>query len=256
MFRRIGGLEVAVFDCGGHAFPVHAHDEFVLGANAAGRERGTLDGRAFDVSPSDLTLYNPGQLQASSAADGPWRFASLYVEPQTLWRLTGAKEGAMFETAFPRSADVAARLYAFAVEAATEGRDADEVSEDGAILLRDLLALAGHRETRNPDAGPTRMRRVRDQLADALADPPPLAELAEAHGLTPVQLIRAFRRAYGLPPYAWLAQHRISLSRRQLRSGRPIAEIAQALGFADQPHFTRRFRQIAGMTPAAFAAMK
>jgi AraC-like DNA-binding protein len=31
-----------------------------------------------------------------------------------------------------------------------------------------------------------------------------------------------------------------------------IAEVSVALGFADQSHFTRAFRRVAGITPMAF----
>jgi AraC-like DNA-binding protein len=34
-----------------------------------------------------------------------------------------------------------------------------------------------------------------------------------------------------------------------------IAEISVALGFADQSHFTRTFRKVAGMTPNAFRSL-
>jgi AraC family transcriptional regulator len=33
----------------------------------------------------------------------------------------------------------------------------------------------------------------------------------------------------------------------------PLAEVAQEVGFADQSHFTRRFRVHEGRTPAAYA---
>jgi AraC family transcriptional regulator len=34
----------------------------------------------------------------------------------------------------------------------------------------------------------------------------------------------------------------------------PLAEIASAAGFADQSHFTRRFKRLFGVTPAVFRA--
>jgi AraC-like DNA-binding protein len=37
-----------------------------------------------------------------------------------------------------------------------------------------------------------------------------------------------------------------------LRAGWPPAEIAAAVGFADQAHFTRLFRRTMGMPPGAY----
>ncbi|MBR0433087.1 MAG: helix-turn-helix transcriptional regulator [Bacteroidaceae bacterium] len=43
---------------------------------------------------------------------------------------------------------------------------------------------------------------------------------------------------------------------RQLLLAHPehtIAEVAEQCGFADQPHFTRVFRRVCGVTPGQFA---
>jgi AraC-like DNA-binding protein len=37
-----------------------------------------------------------------------------------------------------------------------------------------------------------------------------------------------------------------------LKSNQPLVEIALAAGFADQPHFTRSFKRITGLTPTDF----
>lgn len=51
-----------------------------------------------------------------------------------------------------------------------------------------------------------------------------------------------------MPPYAWLAQHRVQRSRRLLRAGLRPAEVAGLVGFADQAHLTRWFRRVVGVT--------
>jgi len=50
-----------------------------------------------------------------------------------------------------------------------------------------------------------------------------------------------------------LEQHRIALAKEQLLlSGRPIAEVAEGVGFSDSGWFTRVFRRRVGMSPRAF----
>ncbi|WP_143669056.1 helix-turn-helix domain-containing protein, partial [Streptomyces rochei] len=95
-------------------------------------------------------------------------------------------------------------------------------------------------------------RVVRDRLADELLAPPSLAALATDLGLSRYQLLRAFRTATGLPPYAWLAQHRVARARGLLETGLRPAEVAARVGFADQAHLTRWFRRVLGVTPAAY----
>ncbi|WP_046710072.1 helix-turn-helix transcriptional regulator, partial [Streptomyces europaeiscabiei] len=93
---------------------------------------------------------------------------------------------------------------------------------------------------------------VRDRLADELLAPPSLADLATDLGLSRYQLLRAFRTTMGMPPYAWLAQHRVSRARGLLEAGARPAEVAGQVGFADQAHMTRWFRRVLGVTPAAY----
>jgi AraC-like DNA-binding protein len=91
-------------------------------------------------------------------------------------------------------------------------------------------------------------RAVRDRLADELLTPP---SLAADQGLSRYQLLRAFRTTTGVPPYAWLAQYRVTRARALLECGLRPAEVAGLVGFADQAHLTRWFRQVLGVTPAA-----
>jgi AraC family chemosensory pili system transcriptional regulator ChpD len=90
-------------------------------------------------------------------------------------------------------------------------------------------------------------------LLDEMAAPPRLEELAAAEGLTSVQLVRAFARAHGLPPFAWLNGERLKAARRALARGERLSHLAADLGFADQAHLTRRFKAMYGVSPAAWA---
>jgi AraC-like DNA-binding protein len=95
-------------------------------------------------------------------------------------------------------------------------------------------------------------RQVMDRLADQLTCPPALADLAADAGLSRYQLLRAFRAEVGMPPYAWLAQHRVARARLLLEHGHRPAEAATLTGFADQAHLTRWFRRVVGVTPGAY----
>jgi AraC-like DNA-binding protein len=95
-------------------------------------------------------------------------------------------------------------------------------------------------------------RQVMNRLADQLTGPPALAELAAEAGLSRYQLLRAFRTEVGMPPYAWLAQHRVARARVLLEQGHRPAAAATLTGFADQAHLTRWFRRVVGVTPGAY----
>ncbi|MFC3480916.1 helix-turn-helix transcriptional regulator [Kocuria carniphila] len=81
---------------------------------------------------------------------------------------------------------------------------------------------------------------------------PALDDLAESVGMTKYQLVRAVRRATGLPPLAWRQNARITQARRKLREGLPITETAHDLGFTDQSHFHRVFRAHVAASPGTY----
>lgn len=76
--------------------------------------------------------------------------------------------------------------------------------------------------------------------------------LERATGLDPFQLIRAFRRALGTTPHAYLIEARVSRAAELLARGEPAAEIASEVGFVDQSHLIRHFKRIYGQTPRQY----
>lgn len=80
----------------------------------------------------------------------------------------------------------------------------------------------------------------------------PLPALAQAAGLSPRALVRAFRAATGLTPHAYQLDLRVNAARAQLRAGDAPAALAHDLGFYDQSHFHLTFRQHVATTPGAY----
>ncbi|BBK42600.1 hypothetical protein STVA_26200 [Allostella vacuolata] len=104
---------------------------------------------------------------------------------------------------------------------------------------------------------PWQVKRAREMLAANLAKEVSLLEVAEACGLSPSYFSRAFRKATGETPHAWLQSCRIERARDLLRDpDQPLAEIALRCGFADQSHFTRMFRRATGMGPGAWRRLR
>ncbi|EPB4205857.1 AraC family transcriptional regulator [Yersinia enterocolitica] len=98
------------------------------------------------------------------------------------------------------------------------------------------------------------LKNVIDVLQQTDRQPWALAELANIAGMSRYQLIRAFRAATGMTPHAYQLNVRINQARRWLQSGHAITEIAYRLGFADQSHFQRVFKDYTGVTPGCYRA--
>ena len=95
-------------------------------------------------------------------------------------------------------------------------------------------------------------RRIRELIESRIGDHLPLEDLAASVSLSPYHFARLFKASFGAPPHQYLLQRRLVLAREMLRSDRDrsISDIADALGFASQPHFTDTFKRHTGTTPA------
>ncbi|NLS10515.1 AraC family transcriptional regulator [Nesterenkonia sp. MY13] len=92
--NSLGSLAVERFTPAGDRFPVHSHDEFVISVNSASiiREKVRLDRDSSEVGHDAITIYNPGQVQSSTAvtSDGSaWACFSVYLEPEVAGSLVG-----------------------------------------------------------------------------------------------------------------------------------------------------------------------
>ncbi|CAN7579468.1 AraC family transcriptional regulator [Rhizobium sp. LjRoot30] len=80
-----------------------------------------------------------------------------------------------------------------------------------------------------------------------------IAEMASTVGLSESWFANVFRQTTGSTPLQWQLAKRIDRAKKLLlESNLSVADIAAQLGFSDQAHLTKTFRQIAGDTPAAW----
>ncbi|MDQ4503484.1 helix-turn-helix transcriptional regulator [Sinomonas sp. ASV322] len=99
-----------------------------------------------------------------------------------------------------------------------------------------------------------------NRMAD-LADSEPgllrVPDLAGAMGVSERTLERLAADFLGPTPAAIMRRRRIQLAAERLRTDPEtgLADLAQELGYADQPHLTRDFRTVLGVTPREYARM-
>ncbi|EJJ25484.1 helix-turn-helix domain-containing protein [Rhizobium sp. CF142] len=78
-------------------------------------------------------------------------------------------------------------------------------------------------------------------------------ELAGVAHMSHFHFSRAFKKAVGKPPHQFILDRRIEKARIYLADGKEtLSEIAYAIGFSSQAHFSSVFRRMVGVTPANY----
>jgi AraC family transcriptional regulator len=135
-----------------------------------------------------------------------------------------------------------------------EMRAADDLSP---VLLEgmalELLGRAGRLRAAGDARPPRWLRRAREMIHDRREEALAVGEIAEAVGVHPVYLARAFRKHYGVTVGEYARGLRVEGARRQLAAtDLPLARVAAATGFYDQSHFSRAFKRATGVSPAEY----
>jgi AraC-like DNA-binding protein len=236
-----------------HRFAPHAHEEFAIGACSTGVETIRYRGTEWATGPGTLVVVEPGESHTGGpAAPTGFAYRALYPAADLVTDASGAPQP-HFRTPVIEDAQLAGELRRTHL-ALSRGGDALAIES----RLTWLLATLVHRHTVATIPAPTAgvsdrvAATTMARLADQLVDPPTLQEIAAELGLSRFQVVRAFRQTVGMPPYAWLAQHRVTRARALLEAGGRPAQVAGEVGFADQAHLTRWFRRVLGVTPGAF----
>ncbi|MCK1715348.1 MULTISPECIES: AraC family transcriptional regulator [unclassified Bradyrhizobium] len=96
-----------------------------------------------------------------------------------------------------------------------------------------------------------RLRRVEEYVRTHYGDCISLSDLARVAGLSRMHFAAQFRAATGYRPREYLLHQRVEHAKSLLSNSRmPLAEIALAVGFCTQAHFSTVFKRITGDTPA------
>lgn len=209
------------------------------------------------VQPGDLLLlfpeiahaYGPGVREAWSeffvVFDGPvfdlWRQIGIlnpaepvrHVEPVAHW--LGRMEKSL---RMPRPATVAERTAEIC---------------DFLSVLNEMLTMTASGE---PGAvADTWLLEGRGLLEANLNRPISFAEVAREVGMSYETFRKRFTAAMGISPARYRMQRRIEAAQMLLlRPELTNQAIAKSLGFSDEYYFSKRFKQIAGLTPREFRA--
>lgn len=250
-----GDLRVEAYRLEGvsRPFPKHFHEYYVIGLVEAGERMLCCQEGERLLRPGDVLLLNPGARHACAQADGGilgYRGLNVAREVMAGWAGDGGKAPLFGETVV-RDAETAAALSGFH-KMVMDGAPKPAREES----LRALLSMLAWRcaQPCAPAAceGAAEVEKLCALMKRRFAERLDLDALCRYAGLSKSTLLRAFTRAKGITPHAYLENVRVGAAKKLLARGVPPADVALRAGFSDQSHFTNCFHRFIGLTPGDY----
>ncbi|WP_109483863.1 AraC family transcriptional regulator [Paraburkholderia sp. C35] len=242
-------------------FEPHYHLDCHVGLVTSGVQRQTFRGESLYLTRGVIQLMPAGEVH-DGVAEGNEEYVlrTFRLSPELL---NGLGEDITGRHHFPTQAATVLRDDSLAdrlldAHLTLEHGGHDPIKSATSILEM-LETLFAHLKQPVPQtiAGTLSLRQlqlVREYAEAHLGDKILLEELSLLVGLSPFRFLKLFKRTVGMTPHAWLLRMRLEKAVTLIKEKKTtsLTEIAYAVGFFDQSHFTRAFRQAYGVTPTQF----
>ena len=121
------------------------------------------------------------------------------------------------------------------------------------ILQSEIERCSGAKRSRTGGLAGWQVARVRTFIDKNLHRTIHTQDLSAIARRTPAHFSRSFKLTFGEPPHAYVVKRRLEKAcHLMLTSSASLSEIALSVGFSDQAHLCRLFRQAFGHSPASW----
>ena len=119
------------------------------------------------------------------------------------------------------------------------------------ILQAEIERCSGRNDFTRGGLAAWQIVRVRAYIDSNLHRAIHIRDLSAVAHRSPAHFSRKFKLAVGEPPHAYVVRRRLERAcHLMMTSEEPLSEIALSVGFSDQAHLCRLFRQAFGQSPA------
>jgi AraC family transcriptional regulator len=229
--------------------------------------RGAGPANQFFAGPGSITIWPAAyEVQAISwktvdAPGEPTEMISVHLDPSVLRLLTPELEGqpVSMQAAIedPMLSSLIGLIETDIRSGCSTGRlygESLSVALASGVLARYAVLAPAQRPVR---AGLSirQRERVRDLIHANLGGDLSFGELARVAGLSAPRFAVVFRNTFGTSPHQYILKERIKEARALLALRHlSIADVALAVGFSSQSHFTLAFKNAVGVTPRHYRA--
>lgn len=196
------------------------------------------------VVPPHRAVWIPPRLVHAVEAKGPLRLHNLYFDPQRCPRLPSH---CCVVTITPL-------LRELIVQAVKMPLLYEENGPDGRLIqvLIDQITTLPETPLNLPLPKDTRLKNITNVLQSTPCDNRSLEEWGHIVGASSRTLARLFVKETGFTFAQWRQQTRLLHALEQLALGKPVAHVAEQLGYDNQSAFIAMFKKATGKTPGKF----
>lgn len=243
----------------GFAFQKHFHDTYAVGVVEQGKSSYFHRNTTELIGPGTIALINPGEIHACNPQPGSvWTYKMFYIEDELIRTIASELSGHDEEPPLFTAAIIDRPwLYQALLRLYTVILTSENTLEKDIWIHKTLSQLLldhshRHHSRQLPERSFQATQRAYEYLMANISENISLQQLSSVAGLSAYHLLRVFQHRYGLPPHMFQIQQRVNLAKKMLAKGMPIVQVAFELGFADQSHFTKKFKPMVGATPRQY----
>lgn len=244
------------------SFAKHTHEGFGIGVIERGALEFSYRGEKLIAPPGYINLVIPGEAHDGHAASEiGWSYRMFYLKSELLQQAAFEISGKVNDDIpFFRDGIIKDNYLATLI------RNLHQVLEEPGIpvieqesYLLTMLTMCILRHANDPlimrSVGKQKkeVNRVREYIEENYKDNISIQQLSAISSLSPFHLIRVFGESLGVPPHLYMKQVRIKRAKELLARGISPLFVAHELGFVDQSHFSKQFKQITGITPSKYS---
>ena len=215
----------------------------------------------YSARPGSVSIFPSGFEEARfSVAESYFEVTCVELDPVMATRLFGRKGAAAADALAPqlviKDAQIAALLTSMKLEVSqgcVGGRlYAQSMSVALAAYLEHRFSTSPRRDRSKKRLSDFQTKRIVDYIDANLASDIALNDLADLVDMSRRQFYRVFSSTFDSTPHHYLLKERVRRARELLSAGTLPVDIAGALGFSSQSHFTHVFKKMTGTSPGVY----
>ncbi|EFE97663.1 AraC family transcriptional regulator [Serratia odorifera] len=251
-------FQFGVEDCApGHCFGPAVRQHYLFHYVISGTGTLHTDHGAFSVHPGEGFLIYPHDVTTYSAdQQHPWHYMWIEVDglmAANIFQQCRLSRQMPIYRPQRYTPDAAERGYLTEIVAHQQNEAWLKIIGLSYLFFSALIANAHAQPKEKPPEKQRHLAKAIKYIESRYHENISIAQLANYCSINRSYMSRLFKAEFGLGPKEYLLQYRMNIAAGLLRHGSAaIKVVALSVGYANQLHFSKAFKQVHGLTPSAW----